>query len=678
VVVAARLPPNRFRDVLTPRLWAIRVPRLMRGVTRTWLVDGIALSWGVVALSVTPCVCAETPPPVTVGPGMFKASWSEESPGMGQGLALPSNESTEAGPSVRIPAQEIELHAGHLEIEAPTNRLSLSEGVELTVHRYRVTADRLTLQRTPQGIAVEGDGQVAFCPCVSSPFTVGFSNGIVGPPTDLLLKNATFRACGAPVFWLPAYWIRSPNKLGLLTPSFAWRAGDGPWIGTGVHVPLSPKQERNWGTVDLLTGAYLLGGVDLGAAVRTARSTTSVRWDYYRSGFLAIDTSGHNSWDSRHSLTWQVDALRGTRARTGPVTFEAATRSYDRARAEFASFDGQAVYALGVHGDIARATRLAEVGQLGPAARWGIRADFGDFGRVDSALSLLARVSRSDTLTATLLHSSDFGVDLRPGPLTARTVVRERWLFGSGDQSGRDAGLLGVEQRVGMPLVAAFGGSQRRLVHWLEPFLVTTAALRGYASAYNQGTRQPVGTVQLGVTNKIGYPADSAAASLQLRAGSVIERERSSHAIAARLVSSGDWLALGGEMGWDGGSTWLSILRTRFGRMDRISVRSRLEGRGPRQSDQIRWLLDEAWCPWYVGWFSRSGWIAGADLDIMIVQHVAVTMGTAYDLGQNTVVSEHAGAAYRHPCGCLAVSANADWWTGREGWDILVALDLMP
>jgi hypothetical protein len=594
------------------------------------------------------------------------------------GEAVQMGQSSGADTDLRLPARQIELHAGHVEIEGPLKRLSLSEGVELTVHRYRVTADRLTLERIPQGIRVDGDGRMSFCQCASSPLTVGFSRGTVAPPTDLLLQNATFRACGLPVFWLPTYWVRSPNKLGISTPTLAWRASDGPLIGTGIHVPLSFDAETNDGALETLVGAYLLGGVDLGMQLRTPRTTSAVRWDYRERSMLGMDASGYRHWPNHVSLSWRLDSWRGQRVRTGPVSFEVATRSYDRLRTEVAFGDGQSLYALGFHGDVVRATPLAQTGQLGPAARWGVGVALGDWGRVDSSLSIIGRLRRLESGNAVAMHSSDLSIDMRPSPASVRWMLHERWMMGSGAQRTYDSGLLGSELRIGLPFVAEFGSGPTTFAHWLEPFAVGTAAYAGHSSAYGRMAPGPVATAQLGLLNTFGYPADSTATSLQLRAGSIAAGDERSHAFAARFLSSGNWLALGGNVGWAGGDVWLSNVRVRTGRMDQVAIRSRLEGRGRTDPTQVRWLLDEAWSPWGLSWFSRTGWLIGEDLDIAFGHQVAFTTGFAYDVGHGTFVSEQASAAYRHPCGCLAASTRTDWRVGRGGWDVLVALDLMP
>lgn len=576
----------------------------------------------------------------------------------------------------RIPSRELELHAGHVEIEGPLKQLRLSKGVELTVHRYRVTADRLNLERTAQGIVVEGDGRVAFCPCEGSPLTVGFTRATVAPPTDLLLRSNTFRACGVPVLWLPAFWVRSPNKLGLLTPQLAWRAQDGPWFSSGVHIPLAPRAGGT-SAIELLTGAYLKGGIDLGLQLRTSTSRTWLRWDYVGQSFGVLDSSGHVPKPGKVSFAWNVDTVLGTRGRTGAISFERATRTHDRIRAELSLADATSIYALGIQGDTRRASPLREYADVGPSARWAVGTALGDWGRVDSSTQLIGRMSDFDQARMVAQHASELGFDARPGPLSVRLTARERWLLGSGAYRVFDAGLLGTELRVGLPLVAQFG-KQRDLGHWLEPFVVANASVRAQGGAYQDWGVSPISTLQIGLANKLAPRGEPTVVSVQIRAGSISESSRSTNAIASRWLASAKWYAFGGDVGWAGRDSWLSTARARLGKLDRLSLRSRLEGRGHVEPTAVRWLLDEGWSPWHTGWLSKSGWLLGEDVDLMLGYQVAVSGGIAYDVVREQFVSKRVGASYRHPCGCLAISSVMGWRVGRAGWDAWIAFDLMP
>jgi hypothetical protein len=287
-------------------------------------------------------------------------------------------------------------------------------------------------------------------------------------------------------------------------------------------------------------------------------------------------------------------------------------------------------------------------------------------------------VRRFDSANIVALHSSDLGFDFRPGPFTVRWVARERWLLGSGAARVHNAGLLGMEVRAGLPLVAEFGERRGSWAHWFEPFVAATAAYRGFGAAYGQATSQPVTTVQVALSNKLRSEALATSVSLQLRAGRIAEATQQSNAAAARWLASGNWLALGGDAGWGGSDNWLSILRARLGRVDRVAIRSRLEGRGLQQPTQIRWLLDEAWNPWLEGWFGRHGWVAGGDVDVALGAQAALTVGLTYDVGRSSLIAQSVGASYRHPCGCFAATSRTGWWVGRGGLDVLLLLELMP
>jgi hypothetical protein len=577
----------------------------------------------------------------------------------------------------RNPAREIEIHAGHVDIEGPFNRLSLSKGVELTVHRYRVTADNLRLERTAQGIGVEGTGSVAFCPCGSSPLTVGFTKATVAPPTDLLLRNATFRACSVPVFWLPIYWIRSPNKFGLLSPVLAYRGYEGPWIGSGIHVPLLSKSVTDR-EADFLVGAYLFGGVDLGVKLRSPRAVTSVRWDHYQRSLLEIQSNGYHQTAQQASFSWQVDALRGARARTGPVSFEQATRNFDRGRSEWATGTAESLFGVGVQADMTRGNAFGELGRIGPAARFATGGALGDWGSVDSSVLVMGRAGNDFSGAASALHSSSIGVDFRPGPTTLHLGAREHWLVSSGSERNFNAGAMGAELRGGLPLVADWGSESPYLSHWVEPFFIAAAAESLVSSAYERTGAQPVLTLQAGLLNKVGQLSGGAATSLQLRVGGIASKGDTVRAGAARWLASGNWLALGGDLAIAERSSRVSSLRARIGRVDRIALRARAEGMTGSESNRLRWLFDEGWTPWLSRWFSRQGWLLSGDLDFAVGAQFAATGGAAYDVGSNALVAEQAGVAYRHPCGCLASSARAGWRVGRRGWDIVILLDLMP
>ena len=92
---------------------------------------------------------------------------------------------------------------------------------------FHLRAQRIKLTRTRLGIEVDGKGRLAFCPCLGTPLTVDFEKAIVAPPGDLILKAPTLELYGIPVLYLPWFWMRSDEKLGLLPPEVAYRGRDG-------------------------------------------------------------------------------------------------------------------------------------------------------------------------------------------------------------------------------------------------------------------------------------------------------------------------------------------------------------------------------------------------------------------------------------------------------------------
>jgi hypothetical protein len=593
-----------------------------------------------------------------------------------------TSEASEAGGNSGTSARAIDLTAGHVEIEGPFNRLSLSRGVKLTVHRYRVTADHLTLDRTPRGLRVDGSGSVAFCPCKTPPLTVGFSSALVAPPTDLILRNATFRAYGVPVFWLPVFWVRSPNRFGLLSPRLSYRGHDGLFIGSGFHLPLSKNVEPSPEFVDVYFGNYMLSGMDVGAQLVTVNTVTNVRWDYLDKSLVELDFRGHRALGSFSSAAWRVDTSRGPRARTGYVTFDAASRAYDHNRVEAVVSDGETLVSVGFYESALRGTALSRLGTFGPSARFGVGTALGEVGHVDSSLTSMGVVTSERDASSLTLHTSTLRFDLRPGPFAVKTAVHERWLLATGQNRDLSGGTVGTEAQVGLPLVREWGNSPSPWTHWLEPHLVATAAARHFDEP---ATANVVGitTAQAGLATWFGRPRSTNAVHLLLRGGLVQNGSDVHAASAGRLSSGGEWLGLGGSLAaespWKSGErAWMSVLRSRVGRIDRVALSTRLEGRSVREPVAARWLLDEGFSPWLSRWYSVPGWTLGNEVDVGLFDQLAATAGATVDLRTEQVIAQRIGAAYRHPCGCLAASTIAGWRVGRPGWDVTLLLDLMP
>lgn len=670
------------------RVLGARVRSVYRGCRSGWLagrfagiagaVIGSSLRWSMLMTATVLVAAVAGAQPSVTATSSVNAPSDGPLAAAGERNAVPRKASK---PDRKSP-EEVTFEAGHVELQGAFSPLRLSKGVELTVHRYRVTADQLTLERSATGLQVAGDGSISFCPCANSPLAVGFSHATVAPPTDLFLKSATFRACGIPVFWLPAFWVRSPNRSGVMSPRLSYRGSDGLFVGTALHLPLSKRVEPSPEFIDFAIGSYGIQGVDLGAQLVTVNTLSRLRWDYLEHGFFELDAMGHRALGGATSGSWRMDALRGRRARTGYVDFEASSRSYDHSRAEMLFADGRYLLGAGFHQTALRGTALREPGTWGPQARFGVGSAVFDIGQVDTSVVTTGVLTDASSIEPLALHSSSLRLDARPGPFAVKGALRESWLLHNRGVQAKNRGIIGSEAQVSLPLLRAFGQSDSPWTHWLEPQLIATAAVeRVQSPAYEAGNDLPV-SLQVGLLNVLGRSRGTNTNSLLLRGGATRQRDLQS-AMAARWLTSGDWLNLGATVGVvepldSAKRAWLSQVRGRVGRPNSILVGARLEGRSVGEPTSVRWLLDEGFSSVLSHWYSEPGWTLGVELEVGLLDRTAFLAGSTVDLETEAPLSHRLGAAYRHPCGCLAVSSLAGWRVGREGLDVTLLVDLMP
>ncbi len=133
-------------------------------------------------------------------------------------LAVLANAAKVARGDDRFPGP-VDVHASDVEIDARTREAVLKGDVRVDAPPFHLRSDELRLRRSWRGaIDVEGAGRLTFCPCLGSPLAVRFEEATVAPPGDLILRSPSLEILGAPVLWLPYFWLRSPEKLGLLPP----------------------------------------------------------------------------------------------------------------------------------------------------------------------------------------------------------------------------------------------------------------------------------------------------------------------------------------------------------------------------------------------------------------------------------------------------------------------------
>src|SRR5262249_12075380 len=160
-------------------------------------------------------------------------------------------------------------------------------------------------------------------PCLGAPLAVGFDEATVAPPADLFVRDPTLRVFGVPVLWLPAFWLRSPARPGVLPPDVQYRGTDGVFLGEGVHLPLVPGDVAHG--IDVRAGGYTAGGAVVDVRAITATTVTRARWDH-RSGDdgLTLDARGAlGDGPAGTAIAWDMDAIRGARGVLSTTELEA-------------------------------------------------------------------------------------------------------------------------------------------------------------------------------------------------------------------------------------------------------------------------------------------------------------------------------------------------------------------
>src|SRR6202142_2648967 len=281
------------------------------------------------------------------------------------GIVGASSRAMAAEPSQDMP---VAFGADQLRFDARGQALEASGHVHVDQTPFHLTSDELRLRRVPIGVELDGQGTVAFCPCLGTPLAVRFRGATVAPPHDLILRDPVLELFGVPIAWAPSIWLRSPGRVGLLAPDVAWRGAEGLFVGGGVHMPWRDGDVARG--IDLRAGAYVDGGVAVQAAMRTSVSDTRVAWDLWR-GDAGIALGLHGATAIAHpsrpdSVAWDVDALRGARAVKATTDVGLAAFPFDRAEAQASWRADGWTFARGVRAVATRGGEWVRLGASGP------------------------------------------------------------------------------------------------------------------------------------------------------------------------------------------------------------------------------------------------------------------------------------------------------------------------
>lgn len=579
-------------------------------------------------------------------------------------------------------AQELDVHADDVQVDARERELDLKGHVRADLPPFHLSADALHLRRSAYGVVVSGDGRLAFCPCLGTPLAVAFSEATVAPPADLFLKNARLEVFGLPIFWLPWFWLRAPSRVGLLPPDLQYRASDGLYLGGGVHLPWKSRGENV--SLDLRGGGYFLGGAVADAELRTATSTAKVRWDHLDGDGIKVDARG-TAGPSSARLAWDVDALRGARATRATTPLEPAARAYDVASVE-AQHIGVVAVALGYRAVSARGQDPFVVEASGPTASMSAGAALGPVTLDGIADAGLARLPGGVTLS---FARADVGGEIagHVGPIAVRDRVRAAGVALAGSAGSGAGGTATTRLTLGLPLVRAFAGAEPAdpLRHRIEPFVAGFGAVASGDRALGVLPGRGASLLEDGAT--VGAEAGVSTALGRWAANQAGEGSASVGALAdatgihpvARWTLAATSRVLGAAV--DGahalGTGDALGFRLRLGAMDRWGLR--VHGTWRRGDDPIaaRAIADTVVSA-PLGFVASDGFSGGVAASIPWAKFLATRGGVDWDFTAQRLLGAWGTLELRDGCGCVRVRVTGAHRLGREGLDVWLSIDFAP
>jgi len=611
---------------------------------------------------------------------------------------------------------QMRTRAESVSFDTRERSLELDGNVRIDLPPFHLRSHHLTLARTKYGIEAKGDGHIAFCPCLGTPLTIEFDKAIVAPPGELLLRSPKLEFYGVPVMWLPWFWLRSDEKVGILPPEIAYRGQDGVYLGDGVHLPWKSGGARR--TLDLRAGAYLDGGFVADARLTTPTSTTKVRYDRLvgarapallvpgssadpnADDGLLIDARGATH-DASSALVWDADVLRGRRGVAATSDLDAASKPWDRASAAGSVALGAVRAETGVRLVTRRGGDLRAIEAAGPflalrsSGALGTQVTYDatvEGGAVRVSGAAAGPVESPDSLSyaraeAGLLGTTSFG------PLAASVQVR-----GAGDVAaeGRRNGSDGAgtaRVRVSLPLARDYEPDSTDdpyarndpWQHVIEPYLEGAivhqegsdllgtrpgrglATLTGTAPITDGGLRSTLGrwgtreALEAAVAGGAAYGDDVGGARPMLR---------------ARLAATFGLLGATAESGHvfgDGAGNAVSA-RMRLGRADGVRLTASVAATGALDPILARALTDPALeAP--AGYFARRGTTGGGGVVVPWNKLLTTSAGADFDANEPALVAARGGIEVHDRCGCVTLRVNGAHRIGRQGVDVWLAID---
>jgi hypothetical protein len=570
----------------------------------------------------------------------------------------------------------VDFRANRVEIEPEAGALELSGAVVVTSRRFRLTSEAVTLTRTGRGVHVEGKGDLALCACARPPVTFGFAAADLAPPTDVLLEHATLRVGPVPIFYSPYLWLRSPDRAGMLPPSFGYRSVEGAWLGSGFHVPFAAV-DGGRRALDVGVAGYVRGGARVDAVLAGLGGRSTLAFDVFRREALDV-LSAHAATREHQFFAERLDLVRGRRALEAPGELDRVALPSDRVRVVLGRAD-RSVFGLGVIGDARRGENLTELGVLGPSVVLGTGRGFGRFASygISGGLSS-ARTPSGGSFVAR--GAADFTSALPLGVLRSELSARQR-----GELIQLEAGAARdlrseLRARLGLPLARRM----THLTHTVEPF--AEAALEtglrsndtNFASFTDLDAPRRAALAALGVDSALGSNSSRGAVELSVNAGLLADRASSDPVLGARSrLDAGPAQFFAVARLLPAASASEISLRAEARVSQHLGLGLGLDGaRGEiRRADGL-WRTDFSRPAGAM--FDRSGWTARGRLRLPWGPGLFAELGSDVDISEKVWLASSAALGYRHRCRCLSLGASASRRLGRRGFDAGLNLELAP
>ncbi|WP_394830952.1 hypothetical protein LVJ94_31035 [Pendulispora rubella] len=600
----------------------------------------------------------------------------------------------------------LETHADDVVLDARLRELELRGNVRLESPPFHLRSDALKLRRTPHGIEVEGTGRLAFCQCLGTPVAVGFDGAIVAPPGDLVLRHPRLEVLGLPIFWFPYFWLRSPQRFGVLAPDLAYRGSDGFFVGGGIHLPWGPDDPS--AALDVRAGAYVRGGSAYEVFLRTPASQTRVRYDHFDGDGLIADARGSiadkvDASRNGQTLAWDIDVLRGARGLRATTELEASARRFDRARAEGQLREGTFTFSAGLRSTSVRGGDVGSLGAWGPlfTARRGDA--IGGIGAYDIALTgggLRAEGSPDREMVPYARAEGGTLFATRFGAVGASLSLRGASNVVGGERRGIDvAGSARAEFTV--PFVRSFEGSDPAdpWRHRLEPRAsVAVLGLRaddalttdfGRARGFG-GVSGGTWVAETGLANALGRWGRGDGLEASASAGFTGDDTRADPVMRWRAAATQTFLGLGAEgahvlrafrpsnSGSDGAEAGHAVVaRSRVGRIDGLHLSANVAVRKGIDPVVARLLTDAPLEP-SAGFLSAPGTTGGLAASIPFSHAIVTRSGVDADLDEPRLLGARGSIELRDRCECIVLRVTGSHRLGRDGVDVWMTIDLAP